>query len=184
MKCSEFELGKGEFSIIATYTEHNDAAESDESTTIRTHERGRPRLYTDAATLALAAEKYFELGDLKVQLRKINFTENDDGRFAKVSLETLSGIKVSPPRVKREEYIEPGEDEPNPEHPLNVFLAAVDLVENRISEYLSGDREQPDLPVKAEPEARPAPGLFDRGKGAVGGRRKKAAAVLAETAGA
>jgi len=181
MKCSLFEFSKGEFSIIATYTEYNDATESSEQTTIKTHERGRPKLYTDAATLALAAEQHFELGNLKVQLRKIGFTENDDGRFATVFLETLSGIKVNPPRVKRVPFINPGADEPDPEHPLNVFLDAVDLVENRISEYLNGDREQPELPEKKEPEARPGPelGFFGKAKAAVTGGRKKPAKVEA-----
>lgn len=157
MKAKEFELAKGEYAVIATFLNHNDATESEESTTIRTHERPRPGLYTDAATVALEIRNHFALGDLKLIVGKINFTENDDGRFAKVSLSTLEGIRVYPPRVKRQPYIKPGEDEPDPEHSLNRLLAAIDRFENRITEYLNGDREQPELPEVRPAEVEPRP---------------------------
>lgn len=177
MKAKEFEIGKGEYAVIATYLNHNDATESEESTTIRTHERPRARLYTDAATVALEVRNHFKLGDLNLIVRKLNFSENDDGQFVKISLETLEGIRVFPPRVKRLPYIAPGEDLPDPEYPLNRLLAAVDLLENRISEYLSGDREQPELPMEEPaPEVEARPSLFGFLPGGKKTKPKKATA--------
>lgn len=169
MKAKTFELEKGEFAVVASYVSYNDATEEEEETTIKTHEKPRPKLYTDAATVALRAREYWKLGDLPVRVSKISFTENDDGRFVRLALETMDTppLRVMPPRVKRQPETKPGEDEPDPENPKNILLEAVELLENRISEYLNGDREQPELPLPKQEEAAPKQrGLFGkRGKG-------------------
>jgi hypothetical protein len=152
MKAKEFCLGKGEYVVQATYINHNDATGEDDETTIKTCERPRPRLYTDVATLVLRARTYYGLGEIKALFQKIGFTNSDEGRFVKLWLEVEGspGYYLILSRVKRDPFNKPGTEEPDPEHPKNLFLEAVDLVENRISEYLAGDREQPELPPKRE----------------------------------
>lgn len=171
MKAKTFELEKGEYAVVAEYSNYNDAAESEELTTIRTHERPRPRLYTDIATLALRAREYYKLGELPLRVTKLAFSENDDGRFVRITLEDMTTyLKILPARLNRKLDMKPGEEEPDPESQKNILLEAVDLVENRIGEYLNGDREQPELPVHEEPEERGLFGMIRKG-------RKKAAAA-------
>jgi len=167
MKAKSFEIEKGEYAVVATYSNHNDATEETEETTIRTHEKPRGRFYSDLATLALLSKRYWELGDLHLTITKVTFSENDDGRFVKLFMETVADpvIRVTPPRVNRKPINKAGEEVPDPENPKNIFLEAVDLMENRISEYLKGDREQPELPMKEEPAEEPKQrGLFGRKK--------------------
>lgn len=174
MKAKTFELERGEYAVVAEYSNFNDAAESEELTTIRTHERPRPRMYTDIATLALRAREYYGLGELPLRVIKLAFSENDDGRFCRLTLEDQTNyMRIMPTRLNRKPDTKPGDDEPDPESKKNILLAAVDLVENRISEYLAGDREQPDLPVHEEPEVKQG-GLF----GVLGkGRKQRASAT-------
>ena len=153
MKASRFQVNHGEYAVVATYENYNDATDMTEETILKTHERPRPRFYTDLATLALRAREFFELGELKLTITQLGFTDNDNGRFVRVKLETEgeSPIRIEPRAVNRKPFIKPGEDQPDPEDPKNIFLEAVNLVENRITEYLNGDREQPELPVKNSP---------------------------------
>lgn len=167
MKASDFQIGAGEYQVVATYENYNDATQQTEVTTIRTHERPRSGFFSDLADLAFKARDYFELGELKLVIKKVGFTANDDGRFVRLNFETSEGltIRIQPPRVNRNQDIKPGEDAPDPESKKNIFLDAVDKIENRITEYLNGDREQPELPIKAEPE-KPAKrnGIFNFGR--------------------
>jgi hypothetical protein len=80
-------------------------------------------------------------------------------------------IRISCPRVKRQPETKTGEDAPDPESKKNIFLEAVNLMENRITEYLNGDREQPELPIR-EPAPAEAPGLFGRLRGRGKGNTK------------
>jgi len=166
MKASKFQVNPGEYAAVVTYTNHNDTTGLDEETTLRTHERPRPRFYTDLATLALRAREYFELGELRLMITEISFTDNDNGRFVRIKLETEgeSSIRIMPRAVNRKPFVKPGEDAPDPDSKKNIFLAVVDLVENRITEYLNGDREQPELPMPKEEPAPKQRGLFSFGK--------------------
>ena len=172
MKAKEFKIGSGEYAVVATYLNHNDVTQSDESTTIRTNERPRDKFFTALSDLGLQARNYFKLADLKIHIKGIVFTDSDEGHFVRLAFETVDGFatKIMPPRAKREKVYKTGEEEPDPENLKNIFLDAVETIENRITEYLNGDREQPELkPVEPAPEEK-APGLF----GNIVGRIKKA----------
>jgi hypothetical protein len=51
---------------VATYSSYNDATEEEEETTIKTHERPRPKFFLDRAEVARTARDYFKLGELAV----------------------------------------------------------------------------------------------------------------------
>lgn len=173
MKPKTFCLEKGKYAVVATYQNHNDATGEEDENTIKTFERARPKLYGEMATLALRAKEYFGLPDLKVRIPKITFSENaNNGRFVKidlVSVEDLHPIKISTEKIKREEEVLVGTNDPNPDSKKNILLAQVDLVENKITEYLSGDREAPKLPEVEAPKEEE--GLFGRVKKTLRGRR-------------
>jgi hypothetical protein len=175
MKAKTFELEKGKYAVVATYSNHNDTTGEDDENTIRTYERPRGKLYDDMATLALRAREYWGLVDLKLRVTKIGFAENKDGHIVRLHLESideLEPLKIGPLKMKREPELMPGTNDRMPESKKNDFLDAVDLVENKITEYLNGDREQPKLPEKTEAIEAPKQGrLFKafRGRKATAG---------------
>jgi len=154
MKPKSFALEKGKYTVVATYTNHNDTTSADDEGTTKTHERPRPKLYDEMATLSLYAREYWGLGELPLRVAKISFSENPTGRFATLSLETVDGadkaLKIGPLKIKREIEVLAGTNDRNPESKKNPLLDQIDLVENKISEYLKGDREQPELPATEE----------------------------------
>jgi len=158
LKASKFQVNHGEYAVVATYSNYNDVTDQTEETTLRTHEKPRGRFYTDLADLAFKARDFFKLGELRLTISTISFTDNDNGRSVRLQMETEGEhpIKVQPPAVSRKPFIKPGEEAPDPESQKNIFLEAVNLVENRISEYLNGDREQPELPMKPEQPSKAA----------------------------
>jgi hypothetical protein len=168
----EFEVDRGEFAMIVSFTTYNDVSESNEETVLRTHEKARPMFYTDLATLALRARDYFQLGELKLLCPKVGFSENDDGRFVRVTLIAAQPpfYRILPEKVSRTPNVLAGSNDPIPGDLKNLFLDAADLVENRIEEYIKGDREQPDLPEQPDVPPDP-PRLFDR-VFPIGGKRK------------
>lgn len=165
MKTKTFELEKGKYSVVATYSNYNDTTHEDDETTIRTYERPRGKLYDEMATLSLRIRDYWKLGELHLRVSKIAFSENKDGHFAKfnlVSVDDENPLKIGPLKVKRELDVLPGTEDRTPDSLKNPLLDSVDLVENKITEYLGGDREQPKFPENEE-EPAPAPrqgGLF------------------------
>lgn len=174
MKPKEFEIDKGEYAVVVTYTNHDDVSGTDEEKKDKTHARPRPACYQAIADVALRAREFWNFGDLKPLLRKVGFTESNEGRFVRLTFKTLDGIGLYPPRLNREKVNLPSTGDPDPDNPKNILIDAVDLLENRISEYLNGDREQPELPpAKEEPSE---PGLF--GKVFTKGKRKRAPAAV------
>ncbi|MGO8695962.1 MAG: hypothetical protein ACLQMF_20050 [Rectinemataceae bacterium] len=161
MKPKTFELEKGKYAVVATYLNHNDTTGEDDENTIRTYERPRPKLYDEMATLALLAREYWKLADLKLRVTKIGFTENKDGHFVRFSLASVDDVdplKIGPLKLKRQLEFMPGTEDRDPESRKNPLLDSVDLIENKITEYLNGDREQAKLPLKTEAEPVPKQG--------------------------
>ncbi len=171
MKPKNFSTERGKYTVVATFTNRNEVTHEDDENTIRTYERPRPKLYNELATLALYVRQYYGLEAHKLRISTIGFAENKDGHLVKFSLEsvdTLKKLKIGPLVLKRDIETMPGTNDRVPESEKNALLDQVDLVENKIIEYLNGDRESPVLPeIKAAPEKQP--GLFGRI-----GRKKKA----------
>jgi hypothetical protein len=167
VKPKNFSTEKGKYSVVATFTNRNEATGEDDENTIRTYERPRPRLYDQVATLALLVSNYYGLEGHKLRIATISFAENKDGHLVKFILEsvdTLKKLKVGPLVLKRELDTLPSTSDRDPASEKNVVLDQVDLVENKIIEYLNGDREAPLLPVKKEEESPKQRGLFGRRK--------------------
>jgi hypothetical protein len=153
LKPKNFSTDKGKYSVIATFTNRNEVTHEDDENTIRTYERPRPKLYDEMATLALFVRNYYGLETHKLRLSMIAFAENKDGHLVKFTLEsvdTLKKLRVGPLVLKRELETMPGTFDRVPDSEKNALLDQVDLVENKITEYLNGDREAPVLPYIAE----------------------------------
>ena len=154
MKPKKFELDKGKFVVVASYTDHNETTGEDDEHTMRTYERPRPVLKDAIQTLALNVREHYNLMELKLRLATIEFKETKTGHVAKFwleSVDTLRAVRVGPLAFKREPETMPSSTELVPDSTQNTLLAQVERVENKISEYLLGDREQAVLPpVKAE----------------------------------
>jgi len=157
MKPKKFELDKGKFPVVVTWTGHNDTTEEDDEHLIRTYERPRPALRDAIQTCALYVRQHYNLMELKLKLVTIEFKETKTGLAAKFWLETvdtLKSVKVGPLTFKREPETMPSSTERVPESTQNALLDQLDLVENKITEYINGDREQAVLPVKEEAPAK------------------------------
>jgi hypothetical protein len=189
LKIKKFTLDKGKNVVTVSYTNINDTTKAEDDTTLKTNEGPVPQLREAWQTLALAAREYWGLTELKLRVSVLVFTENNDGRGARLSMESVDDehpLFIGPLRVKREPDLMPSTNDLDPNSLKNPLLDAIDLVENKISEYISGQREQPKLIEKPEgaqpelePEARPRGYLGEKiaqAAKAIGGRSKKAAA--------
>lgn len=156
MKPKKFELDKGKFVVVASYTDHNETTGEDDEHTMRTYERPRPVLRDAFQTLSLDIKNHYGLQELRLKITTIEFKETKTGHVAKFwleSVDTLRAIKVGPLAFKREPETMPSSTELVPDSTQNALLAQVERVENKVSEYLMGDREQAVLPpVKVEEE--------------------------------
>jgi len=157
MKPKKFELDKGKFPVVVVYTGHNDTTEEDDEHVTRTYERPRPALRDAVQTLALRIREHYDLMNLKLKLTTIEFKETKAGLAAKFWLETvdtLKAVKIGPLTFKREPETMPSSTERAPCSTQNILLDQIDLVENKIIEYINGAREQAVLPVKEEKVAK------------------------------
>jgi len=178
MKVKRFTLDRGKFTVVANYVEHNDTTKADDEHTMRTYEKPRPKLYEAFQNLGLEVREFWRLKEHKLRIFRIAFAENKDGHIVTIWLESvdeLEPLPVGPLKLKRELDLLAGTNDRDPESKKNPVLDAVDLVENKITEYLNGDREQPKLPEPAQIEARPQ-GRFAFIKEKIAGGKKAAPA--------
>jgi len=178
MKVKTFKLDSGKHVVVANFTNFNETTKAEEETTIKTDEQPRPMLRDAMATLSLRIVEHYKLAAHKMKVYKIAFTENKDGKSAKFYLHSVdeeNSIPIGPLFFERAEECLPSSTERDPESTKNPILDQLETTEKLIVKYIEGDREQPVLPAKAEPESRPQLGFFDKAKAAVRGRKKAAA---------
>jgi hypothetical protein len=160
MKIKKFILDHGKYVVVASYTTINDTTKAEDDTTLKTNEGPEPKLRDAWANLSLAVREYWGLSTLKLRIFSISFTENKDGHGATFKLESVGDeqqLSVGPLKIKREIETLAGTNDKDPDSLKNNVLDALDLVENKITEYINGAREQPKLPEvePAQIEARP-----------------------------
>ena len=158
MKPKKFELDKGKFVVVASYTDHNETTGEDDEHTMRTYERPLPALRDAIQTCALLVREHYNLRELKLRITTIEFKETKTGHIAVFKLNSVDTIRetpIGPLKFKREPETEVASTERVQDSTQNALLDQVDLVENKISEYLNGAREQAVLPpAKEEPQVK------------------------------
>jgi hypothetical protein len=182
MKVKTFKLDSGKHVVVANSTKFNDTTKAEEESTIKTDEQPRPMLRDAIATLSLRVVEHYDLSAHKLKLYKIVFSENKDGKSAKFYLQTVGEAKkipVGPLYFERAEEFQASSTVRVAESTQNTLYDQLEATEKLIGKYIEGDREQPLLVEKKEPEARPQLGFFDKAKAAVTGGRKKPAKVEA-----
>jgi hypothetical protein len=179
MRVQKFQLDKGKHVVVASFTKISDTTKAEEETTTKTDEAPRPALRSAMADLSYAVVTHYKLSEHKLKIYKITFHKNKDGKSAKFFLcsdDEEDVIPIGPIVYERAEEFQPSSTVRVEGSTKNEIYDQVEKVEKLIVKYVEGDREQPELPEKKEPEARPQLGFFDKAKAAVRGRGKAAQA--------
>lgn len=195
MKVKKFSLDKGKHVVVAHFVKINDTTKAEDDTTLRTDEAPLPALREAFQNLALSARDFWRLRDLKLKVVTISFSENNDGKGARLMMESVDEehpLTVGPLKIKRELEFKAGENTRLEGSLRNPLLDDIDHAENEIIQYLNGSRLQPELKEPAQVEPRPRQGrlaymgekIAEAGAKIAGrGRKEKiaqAAAVLSQ----